>query len=200
MLSRNGSSNDTIHRYVGRAACTCRPRRKLNRSQMVWGMVQVYHDNAHTERHLPTCEFYQSTNNSERVFGVRYTGLASLLNKAIHITFAMRSGAGAWSLSPCFTYYATVDSTKAPAFQVIEQLRRCLYYQYIGHKPLEESRYEHLLNLGSAKIGKLFREGKASPNDVNILNENLMHAATSLVRPVTIFYKLFFETDFVSLK
>jgi hypothetical protein len=119
----------------------------------VWGWAKVYHDATHFDRHLSTCAFSRITKRSEQTFGLKYTGLNWLLNKAIDITFSMRSGASGWSVSPGFTYYATVNDEAAPAFRIIKSLERFVR-ENKSQSSIIRIEYDRLLDASSIKIGK----------------------------------------------
>lgn len=62
---------------------------------------------------------YSAVTTNQRLIRLRYAGLSRLLSSAICLTFTLFSGAGAYSLSPTFTYYPTVDESTAPAFRIL---------------------------------------------------------------------------------
>jgi hypothetical protein len=155
------STKDNVPQPINPISCTCRPRRRLERRYKRWGWVEIYKDIIHFEAHLPTCAFSQITNTFEQNVGMRYTGLTWLLNKAVHITLSMKSGAGGMNISPRFTYFATVNQHKAPAFRVISWIDLFLKEIRLEGIKVSENQLRYLINAGLVKIGKLFREGKA---------------------------------------
>jgi hypothetical protein len=138
-----------------------------------------HEDRTQFETHLPTCPFFQFSNRTERKWGMTYNRVAYILDTAIRISFSVKSGAGGFSISPMFTYYATIDEFNAPAFQVVRIMSQFLSSnQFKSFKKLSVRR---LLDGGLIKIGKMFREGKASPSDVNSQNQTLMKPIVTVI-------------------
>lgn len=176
------STRSTLVQASDYVSCNCRPQRKLQRKQVLWGSMEFYHETAQFERHLPTCAFSQFTREHKRTWGMRHVGMAWFLQKAVQISLSMKSGAGGLSISPVFRYYATVDEENAPAFQVVHIMTEFIITKF-RDKPSQLSSIQHqrLLETGLTKIGRLFQERIASPNDVNSMNQTLMHPIANLV-------------------
>ncbi|KAL2016475.1 hypothetical protein VTK56DRAFT_3471 [Thermocarpiscus australiensis] len=162
-------------------ACTCRPRQLVRRRNLLRGSLAVV--DTTVQEHLPGCpvsELLAPGGAHQRKVGLRLTGLGRLLTSAvIELSFAVRAGAGGWSISPNLTYYPTVDSSTAPAFRILALLRNKLRFMPTPTSPKEAreilSQWERLVALASAKLVQLFRDGKASPLAVDLGNRNLIH-------------------------
>lgn len=176
--------------------CLCRDRRKFRRQATRWGSLELYGQETVEEFHFPDCARSQVVlKRHQKAWGMRYTGLISLLGKAVEISFAMTSGAGGGSMGPMFTYYATVDPTISPAFQVIGLIgdiaRELGAREYIitaenetfRYQWLRSGQWQRLVETGSKKIQKLFRNRAASPTDLNPQNQSLVHWVAHIVSP-----------------
>ncbi len=139
------------------------------------------------ESHHPSCHIALAIGaNRDRKVGLRYTGLRGLLSTAVQLSFIWTSGAGGFSFGPNFSYYPTVDETKAPVFQVLYLLQR--YSNNLTPRRIMDgdfvatlTDFETLIALGVKKIGRLFQTRKASPLAVNSRNESLAHHVAEAV-------------------
>ncbi|OIW33499.1 hypothetical protein CONLIGDRAFT_180622 [Coniochaeta ligniaria NRRL 30616] len=149
----------------GKFPCSCRHRRQFKRRRVFWGPLSLSHEMA-TEQHLAGCPAAQVLINTDRsqTIALTYTGLRRLLDSAVQISFAMRQGAGGWSLSPNITYYPTVDYFTAPAFRMLNLLT---------YSPVEC--WEELVPLVVSAIIRLFQAGKANPRAVDADNRSLVY-------------------------
>lgn len=179
------STNKTTSTYMGmNVACACRSRQPPQRKNVVWGVFAFFSE-ACTEQHEPGCPaaYIRGADRSQK-FVLRYTGFQTLLESVVQISFAMRSGAGAWSLSPNFTYYATVDERSAPAFQMVNMLQRSAWSTLSGNNraTIEElSLWARFVDVVLIDVLNLFRTGKASPLAVDSTNQSLLHHVASMV-------------------
>ncbi|RYP62588.1 hypothetical protein DL771_009667 [Monosporascus sp. 5C6A] len=152
--------------------CICRRRQRYHQQRLRLGALELYDETTVAEEHLPDCQISQVLpRHRHRSLGVKYTGAARLLNRAVNMAFSMTFGAGGFSIAPVFTYYATVDGQTAPAFQLLNIMRDAIHH-------FRDSGLTHWNTLGETalkKILKLFRERKASPTDVDSMNRSLLH-------------------------
>ncbi|KAK2758044.1 hypothetical protein FQN54_004450 [Arachnomyces sp. PD_36] len=155
--------------FGGRFSCLCRHRRRLQRKNLAWGFFTASLETA-TEEHLPGCRAADAITNTDRSrkISLTYTGFRRLLNSAIQLSFAIPSGAGAWSLAPNLTYYPTVDEKTAPAFKMLSLATSS------GGTLLSWAERKKLIALLVSAIFRLFRTKKASPREVNAKNESLV--------------------------
>lgn len=165
-------------------ACSCRAGKVLQGRSFIWGPLAISLETT-TQGHLSGCPAAQVTGmERNQKVGLRYTGLKWFLDSAVQFSFAMKSGAGGWSISPNFTYHPTVDSKTAPAFRILtllmepqNRVSRDAEIALSTHR----ARWQMFSALALAKLIKLFRTGKASPLAVNSRNENLIHHMMSSV-------------------
>lgn len=173
--------SDAVSTYTGGSlSCLCRYRRRVRTKNVVWGSL-VLSSEAATEQHLPKCPAAQvtiSTDGSQKV-GVTYTGLRRLLNAAVQLSFEMSWGAGAWSLSPGFTYYPSVDSRTAPAFRILSMLSDM--WAPLGWK--RNAAWAKVTISAMSAILRLFRANKMSPRAVDENNQSLVHHLIEYVSP-----------------
>ncbi len=165
-------------------ACTCRSRRALKRQDFVLGHVGLSVETA-SQDHLPECPASRTSDTDwSRKVAFKYTGLRSILNSAVQLSFAIKSGAGGWTISPGFTYDPTVDRNNAPAFQIMDLLRGAVWdFRF-------SSQWDKFVALALAKIIRLFQTRRASPLAVDSNNRSLVHllaqsVSTYSVTPVT---------------
>lgn len=161
----------------GRHDCICRRRKRYQRQQLRWGPIELYDEASFSEEHYPNCKFSQivTTSRRHRSVGLKYTGMTGLLNRAIAMAFSMSSGAGGFSISPSFTYYATVNEGSAPAFCLFRAFQDACDYCH------RDDDLNGLSELVSRKILGLFQERQASPTDMGSYNETLLHVAGDAV-------------------
>lgn len=169
---------NTVSTYVERRSlCLCRPRRRLQRKNLVWSSLALSLETA-AEQHLPGCPASQiiiSTDRSHKIC-LTYVGLRRILNSAVQLSFAISSGAGGWSLSPNFTYFPIVNSETAPAFRILSLLF------HSGCSGLNGVIWrEELIPLAVSAVLKLFRAKKASPRAVDADNRSLVYHLTGSV-------------------
>jgi hypothetical protein len=166
-------SSDPVSTYIGGSlSCWCRHRRRLRIKTVTRGSLTLSWQTA-TEQHLPECPATRlmiGTDRSQKV-ALTYTGLRHLLNSAVQLSFAMSWGAGAWSLSPGFTYYPSVDSETAPAFRILTLVTEARFGGALRNVGL----WEELSHSAVSAILGLFRAKKASARAVDADNRSLVH-------------------------
>jgi hypothetical protein len=178
--ARNRGSCDSMLPLRYDRRCTCRSRQRLQRKQAVWSGFLLYQDNVYSEKHLPTCELWQGKKVTEKKWGLRQVGLGWLAQKAIEITFSCKFGAGGASFGPSFTYYPIVDEDVAPAFRIVQVMQDGIEVLVDGDQ-FDLHYYKCILDRGFQSLEKLFRDGRASPNDMNDRNQTLIYAISDLV-------------------
>ncbi len=170
----------------GIGICICRPSRILKRDTFGWGPVGLSFETT-GQKHLPGCPISQIAEQDQtRIIGMKYTGLRRLIGSALELSFAMKSGAGGWAISPSFTYYHTVDPNTAPEFRILGSLVESLESLMSDRSAATEERFssaqwEKLVALALAKILRLFQARKASPLSVDTANRSLTHVAARCV-------------------
>ncbi|KAK9770744.1 hypothetical protein SCAR479_12535 [Seiridium cardinale] len=187
-IQRGTAGADTseilLFRTTRCAICGFRTQRKMRRKQISYGSIHLYSDTTEYQKHLPNCTYFQPTKMKEQTWGLLRTGAAWFVKQAVQISFSMTSGAGGFSLSPVFTYSATVDERIAPAFQVVKSMIDFFRHEdfKILHNRSEAA--QRILEAGFIKVGRLLREGLASPKDVNSRNQTLMQPISRLTRTI----------------
>ncbi|GAW19705.1 hypothetical protein ANO14919_091940 [Xylariales sp. No.14919] len=173
---------DTItkpHRNVSRA-CLCRSYRKTSYHRSNWGYLSFSFEASNIRNHLPSCPFSQFNSEMRATnFSVEYSGLKRLVQKAFVLSFVNAYGAGGRSISPVFTYYPTVDKYTAPAFRIM-QLAYSLAYAY-SSKPGHIEAAVKALQRCYDSIITLYSRKKASPKDISLDGESLMHRAAQIL-------------------
>lgn len=172
------SSNDALSLLPPGLRCFCRRlgglNRRVQRQSTRWGALSLY-KSTETQQHLPGCPHWRETGGRfNQCVGIRFNGLAKILGAAIECSFAVRSGAGGYGISPSFTYHPTVDGKTAPAFRIWQLVFDCCYLRRSRLSSHEKGLFA---SKALARIIKLFqgKAPKASPLDVDILNHSLVH-------------------------
>lgn len=189
--SSNPSVDDVwVNNTGGRFSCLCRRRRqgRVKVKNVTWGPL-LFSVEAATNQHVPGCPLAQvlTVIDGSQKMSVTYTGLRNLVNSAIQLSFNMTWGAGAWSLSPSFTYYPTVDQKTAPAFRMMNLLYRSLSSISLDDEDVEHNGLsykiwlERLVPSATLAILRLFRAKLASPRAVNAQNESLVFSFINVV-------------------
>lgn len=166
---------------AGRFSCLCSHRQRLHRNNTMWGSLTFSFETA-TEQHLPGCPAGQlaiSASQSQKV-SLTYSGLRHLLDSAIQLSFTMSWGAGAWSLSPNFIYYPTVNSETAPAFRLLTLLHESATSGSLGGES-SLSRWEKFSSSVGFAILRLLQANKVSPRAVDHRNRSLVHVLSDCV-------------------
>lgn len=152
---------------------------------LAWNSVLLYRQRS-TKEHWPGCPVgRRCTQKRSQTLGMRFRALMGILGKAVEISFAMRSGAGGYSISPTFRYYPTVDEDTAPAFCILKLVDDYFEFNFLRRFGSSSRLPAWELFAGTAlkRLVGLFhgQTPKASPLDVTCENETLMHYAASVV-------------------
>ncbi|KAI1073364.1 hypothetical protein F5B20DRAFT_567325 [Whalleya microplaca] len=167
----------TLTSYMTETTCFCRTHRYLGRKTLRLGPINFFGETRILEQHLPGCRLSQVAGRQHtRAFGLTYTGLRALVNNAIRFSFLVSSGAGGFSISPNVTYYPTVDQASSPTFRILYSLK------LNALKLVSKTQWDELIGLSLRQIWRAFRDGKASPQDVDQFDRSLLHELTGLIR------------------
>ncbi|KAL2140701.1 hypothetical protein VTI28DRAFT_3486 [Corynascus sepedonium] len=172
-------NNEVQASLLNDLTCRCFSREIFRRGDRTWGFLGVSWETT-AEQHVPGCPIARiGSRNQTQSVSIRYTGLRRFLERAIKVSFSMRSGAGGWSISPGFTYYPTVDENISPVFRMMTILAEAT--RFMLRMPMSVSQGNMFVNTVLAKILELFRAGKASPLVVDSRNRSLLHYLTDAV-------------------
>jgi len=150
--------------------CTCRNVYKSCRS---WPVMKVFQVTTRTlTSHRTGCPLFTGVQQSQTHVIMVRAMCASFLMKAVEVSVSLTRGAGGSSLAPNLTL-KTLLRKDSPAFELFKEehpchfaVRRGLSGAFVAH--MEDS----LENLKA-----LFREGKASPNDINSDGKTVLHVS-----------------------
>ncbi|KAJ3571170.1 hypothetical protein NPX13_g5471 [Xylaria arbuscula] len=107
-------------------------------------------------------------------YTVTYNGLRRLFQKAFAISLVSSVGAGGRSISPIFTYYPTIDRKTAPAFRILT-----LAEEMIDYSDNQDDQMK-ALKLCFQSVFILYNQRRASPKDLDMYGQSLMHLAVSI--------------------
>ncbi|KAI1162828.1 hypothetical protein F5B18DRAFT_622316 [Nemania serpens] len=162
-------------------ACSCRPLRKISTYKTDWEYFSFSYRVSSTRRHLPGCRFSQINREiRSKTFTAEYSGLKRLLQTAFILSFSNTCGAGGRSISSNFNYYPVVNEDKAPAFRLIHSAMKIMFSVHSNWE-LHISNVERVLQYCCDNILILYSRGKASPKDVDLYGESIMHLVASFI-------------------
>lgn len=186
--TRNATSiPDGTSPFHSSLLCNCRVQKASQRKQTFWSRLQFQETTTMVEYHQPPCPLAFPARQGDKSWGISYCNVPTLLLRAVQVSFSLTVGAGGLSISPMLTLNPTVDENTAPAFRVVRLVSDIIHCsdllneQGIQLEPKPPDT-RAILQIGLEKISKLFSQGKASPNDVDIYNETLMNKALEVVR------------------
>ncbi|KAK4224141.1 hypothetical protein QBC38DRAFT_25931 [Podospora fimiseda] len=170
------------------ASCFCRPRQRLEQKVPAHNsLFSFFVETAIMEQHLPGCSAGRANSKEQRKeYVLVYNGLRRVLNSAIRISFAMHTGAGAWSITPTFKYYPTVDPNDAPAFRIMKFISDVVNWRPrtwedddYERRVIEENAQEwpKLVALAFSKVVLQLRKNKISPLAIDSQKRSLLHYA-----------------------
>jgi len=88
-------------------------------------------------------------------FGVKFSFYSFFLSKTVEASMSIIRGAGGLSIGPNLAFYPLVPKD-APALKLLKDLRS-------RYEPLTETRVGDILQ----RLGEFFRNGDASPRDID---------------------------------
>ena len=166
--------NPQFDSVVGRIRCTCpRPYQSTTTQGARLGYL-LLSKKSEIRGHWPACPLSNTASKSRRSIGFGYSGFASILHAAVEFSFTLTSGAGGFSISPSFTYYATVDGRSDPAFRTLRLLKECALFYKGNIGPFAAACFNNLI--------RLFDDKKACPAAVAYGKRSLLHIVAEAVR------------------
>ncbi|KAI8948055.1 hypothetical protein F4801DRAFT_592137 [Xylaria longipes] len=165
----------TRHRNMS-SACVCRPSRQTSHRRSNWGSFVFSFRTSNIRNHLPGCPFSQMNDATQAAnVSIEYRGLTKLFQTAFVLSFSNTYGAGGRSVSPCFTYYPSVDRDTAPAFRILN-LVNCMLSD---SKHYDTSEVLKALQCCFDSVLTLYSRRKASPMAVDQFGGPLLNATLS---------------------
>ena len=119
--------------------------------------------------HQPTCHLFASS-PSTTVASFRIKRCGAFLAGALEASISITRGAGGLSISPNLRC-ARLVSRHSPAFKLVADLER----QFLAWPPKDMGKLEASLDMGIHGLALLFRDGEASPYDVDLEGSTLLH-------------------------
>ena len=119
--------------------------------------------------HHPTCHLFASS-PSTTVARFRMKRCGAFLAGALEASISITRGAGGLSISPNLRC-ARLVSRNSPAFKLVDDLVLQIY----PLQPEDMGKLEASLDIGIHGLALLFRDGKASPYDVDLEGNTLLH-------------------------
>ena len=189
---RAGRLGSTDGKKKTRQGCSCKLKHNSTYTEIspkgsYFGMTsdpkwKVIFETESTSHH-PTCGLFASSASSNMA-RVRMKSCGAFLAGAIEASISIVRGAGGLSISPALQC-ARVVPRYSPAFELVDglgmYLRKCMY-PGTGARESKVSlcgRLEALLDIRIHELAHLFRDGKASPYDVDLQGNTLLHVRVS---------------------
>ncbi|KAF5713642.1 hypothetical protein FGLOB1_3860 [Fusarium globosum] len=144
-------------------ACSCRARRVRQRKALRVGPLYFIDETMTELAHYNDCEFSFVEPKYSRNRTLRFSSIVRLVNKAVELTLHTTGGAGGFSISPSFTYFAEVDEKRSPAFRVLGLLMRSSYEIRWAMLECPELFVKSIIS----KLQAIFSSGTARPTDLS---------------------------------
>lgn len=150
-------------------SCRCNPRRMRRRTKRGFHSAFVTAESLVENVHAPNCPLAGVTSQKTWSFGISTKAFRTLLSTAITISMSSRCGAGGFSICPSFR--VCFFRGWSPAKAVISTLKQCTYAR------IDDESVSILLQKSIKTLQWMFRNGKASPYDLDSLNNTLLNNA-----------------------
>ncbi|KAJ9424618.1 hypothetical protein QL093DRAFT_2095311 [Fusarium oxysporum] len=171
-LAAKPSALSTIASSV--LACPCRARRLRTRKALRFGPLYLVDETTTDITHYKDCEFGFVDPKYSRSRTLRISSIVRLINKAVELTLRTTGGAGGFSISPSFTYFAEVDENRSPAFRVFDILMRSSSSTQWAMRNCPEFFFNSII----VKLQAIFNTGTAIPTDLGPRGCSLLHRLT----------------------
>ncbi|EMT72869.1 hypothetical protein FOC4_g10004358 [Fusarium odoratissimum] len=171
-LAAKPSALSTIASSV--LACPCRARRLRTRKTLRFGPLYLVDETTTDITHYKDCEFGFVDPKYSRSRTIRISSFVRLINKAVELTLRTTGGAGGFSISPSFTYFAEVNENRSPAFRVFDILMRSISSTQWAMRNCPEFFFKSII----VKLQAIFNTGTAMPTDLGPRGCSLLHRLT----------------------
>ena len=134
------------------------------------GRVDFFKSSIESSNHSFTCPLYIGTKATTTVgFKLDYYG--RLLANTIRATISITTGAGGYSINPYLKFYAIVPKS-SPAFRLLDY--EIFRERFLTTPALQSKAVSDYYKNTLRQLYELFKDGKASPTDVNISGYTLL--------------------------
>ncbi|RKK81916.1 hypothetical protein BFJ69_g3523 [Fusarium oxysporum] len=171
-LAAKPSALSTIASSV--LACPCRARRLRTRKTLRFGPLYLVDETTTDITHYKDCGFGFVDPKYSRSRTIRISSFVRLINKAVELTLRTTGGAGGFSISPSFTYFAEVNENRSPAFRVFDILMRSISSTQWAMRNCPEFFFKSII----VKLQAIFNTGTAMPTDLGPRGCSLLHRLT----------------------
>ncbi|KAJ4109359.1 hypothetical protein NW765_004246 [Fusarium oxysporum] len=175
-LAAKPSALSTIASSV--LACPCRARRLRTRKTLRFGPLCLVDETTTDVTHYKDCEIGFVDPKYLRSRTLRISSIVRLVNKAVELTLRTTGGAGGFSISPSFTYFAEVDENRSPAFRIFDILMRNRLSTHWAMRNCPELFFKSII----AKLQAIFNSGTAMPTDLGPRGGSLLHRLTLVAK------------------
>ena len=174
-----GSRGNRRNRYQ---RCSCKPKHNSTYTEIssessyfrtIPNLKWKFIFETESMNHPPACcLFASSSSTTVAKIGVKRCG--GFLSGAIEASISITRGAGGLSINPGLRCAQVVPANN-PAFELVFRLRNNFDMGNIGE-------VESSLETGIQSLARLFRDGKASPYDVDLEGNTLLHVRLILFK------------------
>lgn len=170
LLERNQNRPWTSSHRSRVKSCGCWHRRQATQSEFRVLSISLLNETIVDMPHAADCPLAQITQvDHQRKIGFMYTGLRRVLSAAVSASLHLSYGAGGYSISPAFRYFAMVDSRQSPAFRLAS-----VATAFFSHDPKVDLRNDVITRHFTSKLRRIYVAGNASLTDVNEYGQTLM--------------------------
>ncbi|KAM0796422.1 hypothetical protein BDR22DRAFT_893275 [Usnea florida] len=154
-----------------RSYCSCATLTRRKAATYSIGRVDFFKTFVESSSHSVTCPLYIRTEATTTV-GLKMVYYGRLLANTVRATVSIATGAGGYSINPSLKFHAVVTDD-SPGFRLLQTenfKERCRTTPAPQSKAVSDY-FESALQ----QLYELFKDGRASPTDVNVYGMNLLH-------------------------
>ena len=166
----------TWKRTKQKAYCSCATLIRRRDTTYSVGRVDFFKSSVESNNHSVTCPLYIRTEATTTVgFKMGYYG--RLLANTVRATISITTGAGGYTINPCLKLHAIVPKN-SPAFRLLD-FDHCKECFLTTRAPRSKEISEYFEN-ALRQLYELFKDGRASPTDVDESGQTLLHVIYAL--------------------
>ncbi|KLP09066.1 uncharacterized protein Y057_3342 [Fusarium fujikuroi] len=161
------------------AFCSCRGQRLRTYRGGSYGPLYVFHESITVVKHENNCQLYAPVSEFERSQGLRVAFSNVLIKGALQLCFYTKKGAGGFSISPGLAFSPIVDRHHARAWDLLSYGSYCVVCAFNQLRPAATT--EAMFRVILSKLRLFFSSRMASPMEVDIENNSLLHELAKLI-------------------
>jgi hypothetical protein len=158
------------------APCGCRQRQEATHLSTKLSAFILTSMSVSRYTHHPSCPRYTPEHTKrKRQFEITFIGLRKLLTTAVSAGLCLTSGAGGYSISPIFQYFAMIDKRISPAFRLMSFVLDVFWEEVsVGERTLQLQKAGSITAHALSRLKDIYASRTALPTDVNDAGETLV--------------------------